>query len=102
MATFWESGMLFIVLGAYIALFSSFNGVVFDNVGGDLKETIKNNLNLFFWVCASIVLLLGALSIFFIRQNPNALNPYLMVITHISLLLSLTSISFSTLTTQSR
>jgi hypothetical protein len=102
MASFWESGMLFIVLGAYIALFSSFNGVVFDNVGGDLKETIKNNLNLFFWICASIVLVLGGLSVFFIRQNPNALNPYLIIITHISLLLSLTSISFSTMTTQSR
>jgi len=95
---FYENAFLVIVLGGFIALFSSFNGVVFDNVGGDLKESIKKNLNVYFWVCAGLVGLLGLLSIFWIRQNPNALNPYVMIVTHISLLLSLSAVSFATMT----
>ena len=98
MDNFWQSILLLIVLVIFIIFFAAFNGVIFDNVGGDLKTSIKNNLRTYFWVCASLVGLLGFLSVFWIRQNPNALNSYLIIVTHISLLLSLTSVSFATMT----
>ena len=99
MPSFYESAFLVVVLGVFITLFATFNGVIFDkSFTGDMKVTIRDNLTTFFWVCAALVLLLTLLSTFWIRQNPNALNPYLMIITHMSLLLSLTSLSFSTMT----
>lgn len=98
MYNFWQSVLLLIVLVIFIIIFGAYYGVIYDNLGGDLKVSIQNNLSTYFWVCAFLVGLLGLLSVFWIRQIPNALNPYLMVVTHISLLLSLTSVSFATMT----
>ena len=99
MESFYKPVFLLIVLGGFIALFATYNGVIYNNsFTGDLKNIVRDNLTTFFWVCAAIVSLLGFLSIFWIRQNASALNPYLMVVTHISLLLSLSAVSFSTMT----
>jgi hypothetical protein len=99
MDQFYINAFLLIVLGVFVVLFGTYNGVVYNNsFTGDLKIIVSDNLTTFFWVCAALISLLGFLSIFWIRQNPNALNSYLMVITHISLLLSLSAVSFSTMT----
>jgi uncharacterized membrane protein len=99
MASFYESAFLLIVLGVFVTLFGTYNGIIYNNsFTGDLKNIVRDNLTTFFWVCVGLVSLLAFLSIFWIRQNPIALNPYLMVVSHISLLLSLSAVSFSTMT----
>jgi len=99
MASFYESAFLLIVLGVFVTLFGTYNGIIYNNsFTGDLKNIVRDNLTTFFWVCVALVSLLAFLSIFWIRQNPAALNPYLMIVTHISLLLSLSAVSFSTMT----
>ena len=96
---FYENSFIVIVLGVFIVLAGTYNGVVYNkSFTADLKQTVSDNLSTYFWVCAGLVGLLGLLSILWIRQNPNALNPYVMIVTHISLLLSLTSVSFATMT----
>ena len=102
MASFYESAFLLIVLGVFVTLFGTYNGIIYNNTfTGDLKNIVRDNLTTFFWVCVALVSLLAFLSIFWIRQNPIALNPYLMIVTHISLLLSLSAVSFSTMTINS-
>jgi len=99
MDQFYINAFLLIVLGVFVTLFGTYNGIIYDNsFTGDLKNIVRDNLTTFFWVCVALVSLLAFLSIFWIRQNPVALNPYLMVVTHISLLLSLSAVSFSTMT----
>ena len=99
MDQFYINAFLLIVLGVFVTLFGTYNGIIYDNsFTGDLKNIVRDNLTTFFWVCVALVSLLAFLSIFWIRQNPVALNPYLMVVTHISLLLSLSVVSFSTMT----
>jgi len=85
------------ILGIFITLFAVFNGVIYDVLDDTNKNLVKENFITFFWTSVAMVILLSLLSFFYIRLNPSHYQTYSMIVTHISLLLSLTGLSFSTL-----
>ena len=97
MDNFWQSGVLLLILAVFIVLFAVFNGVVYDNVSSDIKNNVKDNFTTYFYVCVAMVGVLSGLAFYYIRLNPNNYQTYSMIVTHISLLLSLSAISFATL-----
>ena len=94
---FIYTGVSLFILGIFIILFAVFNGVVFDALTDPGKNYVKDHYVTFFAVSVSMVILLSLLSFFYIRLNPSHYQTYSMIVTHISLLLSLTAVSFSTL-----
>jgi len=99
-SNFWHSAILLGILAVFIVLYSVFNSVVYDNVNADIKNSLKNNFTTYFAVCVVMIALLSIVSFFYIRMNPNHYMVYSMIVTHISLLLSLTALSFTTLSSQ--
>lgn len=97
MEPFWYSTILLGILGAFIALFGLFNSIVFDGVSQDIKNSLKDHFTTYFIVCVVMVSVLSILAFYFIRLNPANYQTYSMVVTHISLLLSLSALSFATL-----
>lgn len=97
MESFWYSTVLLALLGLFITLFALFNSIVFDGVNQDIKNNLKEHFTAYFIVCVVIVSVLSVLGFYFIRLNPSNYQTYSMVVTHISLLLSLSALSFSTL-----
>lgn len=95
---FWYSGVLLLILGGFVALYSVFNAVVYDALGDDVKNHFKEHFSTYFYVCVAIVGVLSVLAFYYIRLNPQNFETYSMIVTHVSLLLSLTAVSFSTLT----
>lgn len=95
---FWYSGVLLLILAGFVALYSVFNAVVYDALGDDVKNHFKEHFSTYFYVCIAIVGVLSVLAFYYIRLNPQNYETYSMIVTHISLLLSLTAVSFSTLT----
>jgi hypothetical protein len=95
---FWYSGVLLLILAGFVALYSVFNAVIYDALGTDVKNHFKEHFSTYFYVCVAIVGALSVLAFYYIRLNPQNFETYSMIVTHISLLLSLTAVSFSTLT----
>ena len=94
---FWYSGVLLLVLGVFVILYSLFNSVVYDALGEDVKNYFKEHFSTYFYVCVALVGVLSVLAFYYIRLNPQNFETYSMIVTHISLLLSLTAVSFATL-----
>ena len=99
-SNFWHSTVLLGILAGFITLYSVFNSVVFDNVNADIKNSVKDNFTTYFSVCVVMIVLLSMVAFYYIRMNPNHYIVYSMIVTHISLLLSLTALSFTTLSAQ--
>lgn len=91
------TGVSVFILGIFITLSAVFNGVVFNALDDPSKNYVKDHYITFFWTSVAMVGLLSLLSFFYIRLNPSHYQMYSMIVTHISLLLSLTALSFSTL-----
>lgn len=95
---FWYSGVLLLVLAIFVTLYSVFNSVIYDALSDDIKNHFKDHFSTYFYVCLALVGLLSVLAFYYIRLNPQNYETYSMIVTHVSLLLSLTAVSFSTLT----
>ena len=97
MTPFWKSGLLVGGIVVAISLFGTLYGVVLKNINGDAFVNVLNNFNTIFIVAAILVSVLALLSVYFVKSDPSMFEPYTLVVLHLSLLLSLLSVSFSTL-----
>jgi hypothetical protein len=94
---FWKSLLLVFVLVISIGLFGTGYGLVVNLVSKDTYEKIKTQLNTIFIVDAILIFALMIISLMFIQSDPRMFQPYILVTTHLSLLVSLLSISYSVL-----
>jgi uncharacterized membrane protein len=81
-----------------IILFGIVFGIVVNNTNSDQKNTLLPSLNGIITVTTILIILLGCLSLYFVKTDPSMFQPYVLVVLHISLFLSLLSTSFASLT----
>ena len=94
---FWKASLLVFILAVMIGLFGTGYGLVLNLVSADTYEKIKNQLNSIFVINAILIFVLMVLSLMFIQSDPSMFQPYILITTHLSLLISLLSISYSVL-----
>jgi len=92
---FWKSALLIVVLALSIGLFGTLYGVVLNKVNSDTYQNAVNSFNTIFAVNAVLIVLLGILSLYFIKSDPSMFQPYVLVVLHLSLLMSSLSLSYS-------
>jgi cytochrome c biogenesis factor len=92
---FWKSALLIVVLALSIGLFGTLYGVVLNKVNSDTYQNAVNSFNTIFIVNAVLIVLLGILALFFIKSDPSMFQPYVLVVLHLSLLMSSLSLSYS-------
>ena len=97
MATLWKAFVLISILFVSIGLFGTGYGLVINLVSADTYEKIKNQLNSIFVINAILIFVLAILSLMFIQSDPSMFQPYTLITTHLSLLISLLSVSYSVL-----
>jgi hypothetical protein len=95
--SFWKSLLLVIILIVCIGLFGTGYGLVINLVSADTYEKIKGQLSSILAINAILILTLMVTSLMFIKSDPTMFQPYVIVTTHLSLLISLLSISYSVL-----
>ena len=89
--------LLFLLLGGAIGLFGTLYGVVLSNINSSAYNTVVSKFNTMFIVSSILITVLAVLSVYFLKSDPSMFQNYTLVIIHLSLLLSLLSVSFSTL-----
>lgn len=94
---FWKGSLLLLILVVMIGLFGTGYGLVINLVSADTYEKIKNQLNSIFVINAILIFVLAILSLMFIQSDPSMFQPYTLITTHLSLLISLLSVSYSVL-----
>jgi hypothetical protein len=92
---FWKSLLLIFVLIISIGLFGTGYGLVVNLVSADTYEKIKGQLSSILAINAVLILALMISSLMLIKSDPSMFQPYIIVTTHLSLLISLLSISYS-------
>lgn len=92
-----SSILLLILIALVIVLFGAGYGLVIKMISADTYEKIKNQINTIFIVDAILIGLLMITSLIFIRSNPSMFDPYILVISHVTLLIALLSLSYSVL-----
>lgn len=92
---FWKSALLIIVLALSIGLFGTLYGVVLNKVNSDTYQNAVNSFNTIFIVNGVLIVLLGILSLYFIKSDPSMFQPYVLLVLHLSLLMSSLSLSYS-------
>jgi hypothetical protein len=95
--SFWKSLLLVIILIVCIGLFGTGYGLVINLVSADTYEKIKGQLSSILVINAILILTLMVTALMFIKSDPTMFQPYVLVTTHLSLLISLLSISYSVL-----
>ena len=95
--SFWKSLLLVIILIVCIGLFGTGYGLVINLVSADTYEKIKGQLSSILVINAILILTLMVISLMFIKSDPTMFQPFVIVTTHLSLLISLLSISYSVL-----
>jgi len=93
-----SSIMLLILGGLGIGIFGVGYGLVIKMIKPDTYEKLKNQVNSIFIVDAILIGLLMITSVIFIRSNPSMFQPYILVISHVTLLIALLSLSYSVIT----
>ena len=93
------SNTFFVVGGFVIAigLFGAIYGVSLSDVNPTLKKDVINSFEKIFIVTSILIALLLLLSLYYIKSDPTTFQPYTIIILHISLFLSILSVSYSTL-----
>lgn len=94
---FWKASLLVFILFVSIGLFGTGYGLVLNLVSADTYERIKNQLNSIFVINAILIFVLMILALMFIQSDPSMFQPYILITTHLSLLISLLSVSYSVL-----
>jgi len=89
--------MLLILGGLGMGLFGAGYGLVVGLISHDTYEKIKNNLNYILLIDAVLIGLLMLTSLILIKSNPSMFQPYVLIISHVTLLIALLSLSYSVL-----
>jgi hypothetical protein len=90
----------FFVVGGFviaIGLFGAIYGVSLSDVNPTLKQDVIKSFNAIFIVTSILVALLALLSLYYVKSDPTTFQPYTLIVLHISLFLSILSVSYSTL-----
>jgi hypothetical protein len=94
---FWKSTLLIFALAVTIGLFGTGYGLVLNLVSADTYERIKGQLNSILAINGILIIALMVISLMLIKSDPSIFQPYVLIITHSSLLISLLSVSYSVL-----
>lgn len=89
--------LLIVIGGVAIGLFGTGYGIVFNNISKETLETLKKDITTIFIVNFVLIFILMVLSMVFIKGNPSMFQPYILVISHVTLLIALMSVSYSVL-----
>jgi hypothetical protein len=95
--SFWNSLGVVVILVITIGLFGTGYGLVINLLSRDTYEKIKGQLNTIFIVDAVLIFVLMIISLMLIKSDPTMFQPYILVTTHLALLISLLSVSYSVL-----
>jgi ABC-type sugar transport system permease subunit len=95
--SFWNSLGVVVILLITIGLFGTGYGLVINLLSRDTYEKIKGQLNTIFIVDAVLIFVLMIISLMLIKSDPTMFQPYILVTTHLALLISLLSVSYSVL-----
>ena len=90
----------FFVVGGFviaIGLFGAIYGVSLSDINPTLKKDVIKSFQAIFIVTSILIGLLLLLSLYYIKSDPTTFQPYTIIILHISLFLSILSVSYSTL-----
>ena len=90
----------FFIIGGFviaIALFGAIYGVSLSDVNPTLKEDVIKSFRAIFIVTSILIALLALLSLYYVKSDPTTFQPYTLIVLHISLFLSILSVSYSTL-----
>jgi hypothetical protein len=89
--------LLIVIGGLAMGLFGTGYGIVLNNISKETLEKLKKDIQTIFIVNFVLIFILMALSMIFIKGNPSMFQPYILVISHVTLLLALMSLSYSVL-----
>ena len=91
------SVLLVVLFGLGIGLFGTGYGIVINNISADTYKKIKDSINYIFGISAVLVAALMITSLILIRSDPSMFQPYILVVSHVTLLAALLSLSYSVL-----
>jgi len=94
---FWKSFSLVVALCIAIGLFGTGYGLVVNLVSPDTYQTIKTQLNSIFIVDAILIFALMITSLILIQSDPSVFQPYILIVSHVTLLVSLLAASYATI-----
>lgn len=90
----------FFVIGGFvvaISLFGAIYGVSLSDVNPTLKQDVIKSFRAIFIVTSILISLLAVLSLYYVKSDPTTFQPYTLIVLHISMFLSILSVSYSTL-----
>ena len=90
----------FFVVGGFgigLGIFGAMYGISLSDVNPTIKQDVIKKFNAIFVVTSILIALLTLLSLYYVRSDPTTFQPYTIILLHISLLLSVLSVSYSTL-----
>uniref|UniRef100_A0A6C0D746 Uncharacterized protein n=1 Tax=viral metagenome TaxID=1070528 RepID=A0A6C0D746_9ZZZZ len=90
----------FFIIGGFviaIGLFGAIYGVSLSDVNPTLKQDVIKSFQAIFIVTSILIALLALLSLYYVKSDPTTFQPYTLIVLHISLFLSILSVSYSTL-----
>jgi hypothetical protein len=90
----------FFIIGGFviaISIFGAMYGLALSDVNDTIKQDVLKKFNAIFIVASIFIALLTLLSLYYIKSDPSTFQPYTIIILHISLFLSILSVSYSTL-----
>jgi len=90
----------YFIIGGFviaISIFGAMYGLALSDVNATVKQDVLKKFNAIFIVASIFIALLTLLSLYYIKSDPSTFQPYTIIILHISLFLSILSVSYSTL-----
>lgn len=89
--------LIFIIVACMLGIFGALYGTVINAINPDIKENVKNQFNIYFGIAIALVVVIAGLSIYLIKSQPLMFQTYTLVMLHVSLAISLISVSYGTL-----
>lgn len=89
--------LIFFIVACMLGIFGALYGTVINAINPDIKENVKNQFNIYFGIAIALVVIIAGLSIYLIKSQPLMFQTYTLVMLHVSLAISLISVSYGTL-----
>ena len=89
--------LLVVLFGLAVGLFGTGYGIVTNNISPDTYKKIKDSINYIFGISAGLIGALMLISLILVRSDPSMFQPYILVVSHVTLLIALLSLSYSVL-----
>lgn len=89
--------IIFFIVACMLGIFGTLYGTVVDSLNRDIKANVKKQFNVFFGVAIVLVVIIAGLSIYLIKSQPLMFQTYTLVMLHVTLAISLISVSYGTL-----